>query len=106
MQKVRKVRILSYEIADNLWKWIKGLMFSKPKTLIFDFKKTREVKIHMWFVFFPIYAIVLDENKKVIKIKKLYPFISFFKFNGRYLIEMPEKEFKKYKITLNDLISF
>ncbi|MEM4396198.1 MAG: DUF192 domain-containing protein [Candidatus Woesearchaeota archaeon] len=99
---MKKVKIKVDWYADNLWKWTKGLMFSKPKVVFFDFKKIGYVSIHMFFVFFPIYAVVLDEKYKVIKIKKLYPFISFFSFKSKYLIEIPESIFKKYKIKEGD----
>lgn len=101
---MKKVKIKVDYYADNLWKWSKGLMFSKPKVVFFDFKKMDYVYIHMFFVFFPIYAIVLDENYIVMEIKKLYPFVSFFSFKSRYLVEIPESIFKKYKIKEGDVL--
>ena len=76
-------------LLDRFFEWNIGLMFSPKKILVFDFKKKTKALIHMFFVFYPIYAIVLDENKKVIDAKRMYPFISFFNFSGRYLIEIP-----------------
>ncbi len=76
-------------LLDNFIEWNIGLMFSPKKILVFDFKNKTDALIHMIFVFYPIYAIALDKKRKVINAKILYPFISFFKFSGDYLVEIP-----------------
>ncbi len=77
-------------LLENDMEWNIGLMFSRKKILVFDFKKKINALIHMFFVFYPIYAIALDKKKKVIDAKLLYPFISFFNFRGNYLVEIPK----------------
>lgn len=67
-------------------------MFSKKKNLLFVFEKEKRISLHMLFVFFPIRAIGLNERKKVISIKKLFPFISLYytKEKAKYIIETTE----------------
>jgi len=71
-----------------------GLMFcrrEKAKALLFDFKKPVKIAIHSWFVFFDFYAIWLDENEKIIQIKKIKPWTCFVRPNKKFvkLVEIP-----------------
>jgi uncharacterized protein len=68
-----------------------GLMFSKKRTLLFIFSKPMRVPIHMFFVFFPIWAIWLDADKVIIDIKKAKPFMPYISHEGKatYLLEIP-----------------
>jgi len=74
-----------------------GLMFSKREktdALLFDFKKPVKTSIHSFFVFYPFIAIWIDENNKIVKIRKILP----FKLN-----EKPEKPFAKLiEIPINE----
>jgi uncharacterized protein len=81
-----------------------GLMFSKKRDLLFIFKKEERVSLHMLFVFFPIWAVYLDKEKKVVYIKKLYPFISYCdpKQNSSYILELT----KQPNIKIGDTIVF
>ena len=72
----------------------KGLMFSKKPDygLVFAFQTEKIRSLHMFFVFFPIDAVYLDENKKVVDIKRnLRPFSLNYtpKAPSKYLIEIP-----------------
>lgn len=77
---------------------ITGLMFKTKNTqaLLFEFSKTN-MTIHSFFVFFPFYAIWLDENNKIIEIKKVKPFTFHIKPRKPFtkLIEIPINN--KYK---------
>ena len=42
-----------------------GLMFSRRKNLVMEFPEERETSLHMWFVFYPINVLVLDESKRI-----------------------------------------
>jgi len=73
-------------------------MFEQEKNfdycLVFEFDGSHriEASIHMLFVFFPIDAVYLDENKKVVDIKRnLRPFSLNYtpKAPSKYLIEIP-----------------
>lgn len=74
-----------------------GLMFSKPKTLIFEFPKEEKISLHMWFVFYSINTYFLNSKKEIVEIKKLKPF-NFFtsQKKAKYLIETT-KNFKLKK---------
>lgn len=96
-----------YKICNNFLSQLKGLMFSRKKTLIFDFKKEKKISLHMLFVFFPINVLFLNNNKEIVEIKKLNPF-TFYKSNesSRYIIEIPSKWFNKYNVDIGDKIEF
>jgi len=91
-------------VCKTIFSKARGLMFSKKKTLIFVFTCPQRVSLHMLFVFFPIWVIYLDKNKKVIFKKKLLPFISFInpKQHAQYVIELVNKP----KASIGDLISW
>jgi len=84
------------KLLKNIFQQIKGLMFcfKQEKILIFKLKSHKNC-IHTWFVFFPIYAIWLDENKKVLRIDYCRPFQlrTWCCENSKWLIEVPEKIF-------------
>ena len=83
-----------------------GLMFKFPKNdgLLFIFRKEVFVSLHTFFVFFPIDVVYLNQEKKVIKIrKKLIPFTLFIPpVKCKYILEL--KDCKSIK--LNDKIKF
>jgi uncharacterized membrane protein (UPF0127 family) len=87
-------------------------MFIRKKqfnyVLIFHFKQTSKSlnSIHMFFVFFPIMAVFLDSEKRVVDKKILKPFCPLYvpKKDCKYLIEMPTKY--NNKIKLGDKISW
>ena len=64
--------VFDVSVADSLFSRLMGLMFSFPKNdgLLFKFDKEIYVSLHMFFVFFPIDIIYINEKFKVIKIKK------------------------------------
>ena len=82
--------------CTSLWSKAKGLMFSKKKDLVFIFKNEQYVSLHMLFVFFPIWAIYLDKNKKVTQIKHLRPFISTANGKAKYILELTKEP--KFKV--------
>jgi uncharacterized membrane protein (UPF0127 family) len=54
-----------------------GLMFSrkeKANILLFEFSRPIRLAIHSLFVFFPFIAIWIDDDGKVIEIKRVKPF--------------------------------
>ena len=77
--------------CNSLWSKARGLMFSKKKDLLFIFKSEQYISLHMLFVFFPIWAIYLDKDKTVTKIKKLNPFVSSVRGKAKYILELTEK---------------
>jgi uncharacterized membrane protein (UPF0127 family) len=83
----------------NLLQKSVGLMFSrreKAKILLFKFKNMQKIRIHSFFVFYPFFAVWLDEKNKVVDLKKVMPFIPCISHRGKAnkLIEIPIN--KKY----------
>ena len=100
-----------YKIINSFIKRSIGLMFSKPKNLIFIFKnnKTKSgIIIHTIFVFYTINILMLDFNKRVVEKVRLRPF-SFYvpKHNFCYMIELANvNECKLNKVKIGDRISW
>jgi len=92
------VRIKSLEINAKVCKSflskIIGFMFcfSRKNARLFMFDREKHVDIHMIFVFFPLIVVWLDENKKIIMIKKMIPFISYSGARAKYVLEIPYSE--------------
>ncbi|MEM2138956.1 MAG: DUF192 domain-containing protein [Candidatus Woesearchaeota archaeon] len=98
------------KILKNVFEKALGLMFSKPINdigYVFVFDKIQKVSLHMFFVFFPIDVVFLDENKKVVEIKENFRPFSFYtsKNKVKYVIEMPFGSVKK-KIYINNVLFF
>ncbi len=61
----------------------------------------------MFFVFFPIDVVYLDESRKVVCVKEnVKPFRVVEPVNCRYIVELAENSVKKYKIEKEDMIGF
>lgn len=88
----------------------KGLMFTfKMKNpLIFSFDDEKKLNFHMFFVFYPIDIVFLNENKKVIDLKENFkPFTIYNpKSKIKYALELPAGTIKEKKIQTNDLLDF
>jgi uncharacterized protein len=88
-----------------------GLMFHsklKDNALIFVYEKESKVSLHMAFVFFPIDVMYLDENKRVIELKKGFkPFTVYVPSKkSNYVVELPEKTIEKTCTEIGDKIVF
>ena len=88
MINIKPLKIKAQKIT-SLAGMAKGLMFSKKKSLLFDFKQEKKVGIHMLFVFFPLIVIWLDSKKKIKAIKIMKPFVSFHEEKARWILEIP-----------------
>ena len=99
-----------YKLLESTWSQARGLMFStKPRCLLFDFKREKRIGLHMFFVFFPIDVLFLDKDKEVVELKeKFRPFT----FHGpksdriRYIIELPAKSIRRTRTKVGDKIEF
>jgi uncharacterized membrane protein (UPF0127 family) len=60
----------SFKLCKNPWSQARGLMFSRPRVLVFQFDCPRQISLHMFFVFFPIDVAFLDEGMVVVDIKR------------------------------------
>ncbi len=79
-------------------------MFSRKKTLVFEFDQPTRVRLHMWFVFFPIDVILLNADKQVVEIKQNFkPFTVFTsQEKATYCIEAPAGFVQKQRVFLQD----
>lgn len=85
-----------------------GLIFSKPKSLVFEFEKEKIISLHMLFVFYPIDVLFLDKSKIVVDKKENFSPFTFYtsKKKAMYAIEMANKTIKKTETELGDKIEF
>ena len=85
-------------------------MFSKKteKSLVFDFKKEKIISLHMWFVFYPIDVLFLDNDKRVVEIKENFkPFRLYTPKNkARYVLELPDGSVRESKTRVGDRINY
>lgn len=89
----------------------RGLMFTNESevlrnALVFEFKRAMPQSLHMFFVFYPIDVLFLDERKRVVDIKQ--NFRPFTVYNSRskamFVIELPEGAVRKSKTCLGDVV--
>jgi len=107
--KIKNKKIEIYAKQCNPLEKIFGLMFKSrknAKALLFEFNKPVRLRIHSFFVFFPFVAVWLDNKDKIIKIKKIKPFV-FSEYPGKSfskLLEIPLNGtyLKKVKLLVGD----
>lgn len=71
----KKISLRAY-VAGGVWRAI-GLMFSRrerAKILLFSFKKPARMAIHSLYVFFPFIAVWIDNDGKIMEVRKVKPF--------------------------------
>jgi len=80
-------------VCDSFSSQARGLMFRRKKNLVMVFPTERKILLHMFFVFYPIEVLVVDENLKIVEIKR--DFKPFMVWNGsekgKYVIELAAK---------------
>jgi uncharacterized protein len=94
------------EIANSNWEKSKGLMFSKQKDILFNFRRDAFLKFHMVFVFYPIDIIFMDHNQKIVDLKKRFCPFSFYysKAKSSHVLELAAGTIEKYSLKLGDLL--
>lgn len=102
---------VNHKLLTSVFSKTMGLMFSKKISdigFVFVFSKPKKIDLHMFFVFFPIDILFLDDNKKVIEIKEnLKPFSIYVSKNkASYVIELPNNTIKESKTKVDDKIVF
>lgn len=107
---IKEVKYCKSSLSQGL-----GLMFSSrnnSRALVFELKKAKKVPLHMFFVFYPIDVLYLNEdnngNKRIVEIKKNFkPFTFYFPKNkAKYIIEIPVNFTNRNNIKINDKIEF
>lgn len=91
--KIGKKRIkIKAKVCKSVLSKAIGLIFTRPskaKPLLFDFENDRRISLHMFFVFFPIQAIWLDKNFKILNKQILKPFSISKPIKAKYVLEIP-----------------
>ena len=97
-----------FNVCKSAFRKFKGLMFSKQKNLVFMFDKKVKHSIHMFFVFYPIDIIFLDENFNVVELKQsLKPWKIYFpKQEYKYFIELNIRAISRSKTQIGDKVMF
>ncbi len=100
------VKIKAAKLCRSVLSKTIGLMFSKKKIIVLEFKKEKIIPLHMFFVFYPIDVLFLDKNKKIIEIKRNFkPFTLYTSKNkAKYVVEMPKQE--KIRFKTGDSVTF
>lgn len=77
-------------VCKNIFFQSLGLMFHRKHNLIMVFPKSRKVSLHNLFVFFPIDVLLLDQDKKIVEIKRRFKPFTFYtpKNECKYLVEL------------------
>lgn len=105
------------EIAKNIefgrttFKHALGLMFRKSipydYSMIFILKKPSKVNIHMLFVFFPIDVIFLNEEKKIMGLSRLKPWVGYKAMEDiKYIIEMKAGTIEMFHLCTHEDMEF
>ncbi len=99
-QKIFNVNV----VRMNFFTQFIGLMFTFKNTKIrlFSYSKNSNARIHSWFVFYSFLIVWLDDKKRIIAWKKVFPFTSCVAppKNFRHFIEIPFNSSNK-QILLN-----
>ncbi len=93
---------INVDIAESIWKRMKGLSFSKRRNLFFVFDIEREWEIWMFGMKFPINIVYVNSKKVVVDVKEAQP-LKFFKPETwsiykpfkpcKYILETTDKRF-------------
>jgi len=105
-----KNKIIEVEIADNFWKRMMGLSFSKKKNMFFPLPYEDKWSLWMFGVRHPIKMIFIDKNKIVIDIKEGEPLSLYPKTWKTYKPKKPCKYILEtpfnLKIKIGDKLNF
>jgi len=99
------------EFARILLTQTLGLMFRKSipscYSMIFVLKEPAAVNIHMLFVFFPIDVIFLNEEKKVMGLSLLKPWVGYKAMEDiKYILEMKAGTIEMFNLSVGGQMEF
>ncbi len=77
-------------VCTSFFSQARGLIFRMKKNLVMIFPTERKISLHMFFVFYPIDVLIVDENNKIVEIKRNFnPFTIWNSSEkGKYVIEL------------------
>jgi uncharacterized protein len=109
INKTKEITISeSAKLCHSLLQKATGLMFSRQKDLIFEEKVERIVRLHMFFVFYPIDVIFLNKDKQVVELKQHFKPFTFYNplHKAQYIIELKAGTIEQTHTTLNHALEF
>ncbi len=108
----KKVICNNIVYCNNIFSKGFGLMFRTEKSVddtawIFPFRNPRKISLTMLFVFFPIDAIFLDGDKRILEMTSLKPW-SFYnpRKEANYCLELKYGSIIKKRLKIGDKLDF
>ena len=97
--------------AKNIFSQMPGLMLHKSIpgdfALIFVFKRSGTVRVHMLFMLLWIDVIFLDEDKKILGAATLKPWTGYKRMKGvKYIIEMNQGTVERFNLIPGEQLTF
>ncbi|MFP4523430.1 MAG: DUF192 domain-containing protein [Candidatus Woesearchaeota archaeon] len=88
-------------VCKNVFKKATGLMFTKQKkdfAYVFSFNRVQRMRITMWWVFYPIDIIFLDEQGYIVELVSWLKPFGFYtsKRKAKTFVELPSGVIQKY----------
>ena len=104
----KKIIASNAKQAKNIFSQAFGLRFKKQQNLIFDFKTERKEIIDMFFVFYPIDIIFLDENKKITELKENFRPWKIYKMKNkaRFMLELKDGTISNNNVRMQQVVVF
>ncbi|MDK2891666.1 DUF192 domain-containing protein [Methanohalophilus sp.] len=99
-----KIVAAKMDVACSFLAKSRGLMFRRsiPEgyALLFVLKKPVKVRLHMFFVPFPIDVLLLDKDMRILDTQHLKAWVGLLKskFEVSYVIELPAGTVNRYKL--------
>jgi len=77
-------------VCKSIFSQARGLMFRPKRNLVMVFPKEQRIKLHMFFVFYPIDVLILDKDKRIVEIKRNFKPFTFWNAQkkGKYVMEL------------------
>ncbi|MEK6901509.1 MAG: DUF192 domain-containing protein [Nanoarchaeota archaeon] len=81
------------KICSTIFSQSLGLMFKSKQNLVMIFPTERIIKLHNFFVFYPLTIVVLDKKQRIMEIKHRFKPFTFWNSakQGKYVIELAEE---------------
>ncbi len=89
--KTKNICISKDEInAISLVKQARGLMFKTKQNCLMTFKEPQPISLHNFFVFYSLDILILNNQLKIIEIKRNFKPFTFWKSTakGKYCLEL------------------
>ena len=102
-----------HKVCRSIWSKARGLMFTGSKSvvresLVFEFDGLQKTGLHMFFVFYPIDILFLDEKQRVVEMKEGFRPFTFYnpKELSKYVIELPAGKIAESNTSVGDEINW